>query len=65
MAAASQIFVYICQALEAETLQAQTALRAAASAKQLVQNAGINADEILASQTVELQRVAKAYFQRV
>ena len=64
MAAASQIFIYICQAIEAETLQAQTAQRAVASAKQLVQDAGINADELLATQSPELQQVVRAYFQR-
>ena len=60
---ASQIFIYICQALEAETLQGHTAQRAAAAAKQLVQNAGINAEQLLASQSPEMQQTVRAYFQ--
>ena len=65
MASASQIFIYICQAIEAETLQGQTAQRAAASAKQLVRDAGINADDLLARQTPELQNIVRGVFERV
>ncbi|KAL9130916.1 MAG: hypothetical protein Q9217_001019 [Psora testacea] len=61
-AMASQCFIYICQALEAETLQGQTAQRVVGAAKQLVQNAGIDATQILAAQSPELQQTVRSYF---
>ena len=61
--AASPCFVAIAQALEAETLQGATAQRAAAAAKQLVQTAGIDANQALSTLSPETQQTVWAYFQ--
>jgi importin-5 len=62
---ASQIFTQIVLALEAETLQGQTARKVAEAAKKLVsQNpSAINADAVLSSLTPEGQATVKSYFE--
>ncbi|OJJ47503.1 hypothetical protein ASPZODRAFT_150998 [Penicilliopsis zonata CBS 506.65] len=60
---AVKVFGYIVQALEAETLQGQTAVRVANSAKQLVAATGINADQILAGVNPDNQAAIRSYFQ--
>ncbi|KAL4990501.1 armadillo-type protein [Aspergillus falconensis] len=62
MSNAGQVFGYIVQALDAETLQGQTAGRVANSAKALVQATGLNADQILASVSPENQAAVRSYF---
>ncbi|KAL5337036.1 armadillo-type protein [Aspergillus crustosus] len=60
---ADKVFGYIVQALEAETLQGQTAARVANSAKALVQSTGLNADQILAGVNPDNQAAVRSYFQ--
>ncbi|KAL9615493.1 MAG: hypothetical protein Q9167_000006 [Letrouitia subvulpina] len=60
IAAADKVFISIALALEAETLQGQTAQRAAASAKKLVQATGIDADRILNNLSPETQQIIRA-----
>ncbi|MCJ1477096.1 hypothetical protein MMC13_005767 [Lambiella insularis] len=62
LAAADKVFVAIALALEAETIQGQTALRAAAAAKHLVQAAGIDAGMLLSKLSPETQQTVQAYF---
>ncbi|KAA8644804.1 nuclear import receptor PSE1 [Aspergillus tanneri] len=63
MSNADKVFGYIVQALEAETLQGQTAVRVARSAKQLVTATGVNADQILAGVNPDNQAAVRSYFQ--
>ncbi|KAI9375413.1 armadillo-type protein [Aspergillus egyptiacus] len=63
MSNADKVFGYIVQALEAETLQGQTAGRVANSAKKLVQATGLNADQILAGVSPDNQAAVRSYFQ--
>ena len=59
---AQQVFHHICLALEAETIQGQTAQKIAASAKTLVQRTGIDADGILGSLSPDGQTTVKSFF---
>ena len=63
IAAASQCFVAIALALEAETLQGNTAQRVSMAAKQLVQTAGIDANQVLATLSPETQQSVRSYIQ--
>ena len=60
--AATKAFVAICLALEAETLQGQTAQRAVAAAKSVVQIAGIDANATLATLSPETQQTVRTFF---
>jgi importin-5 len=60
--AASNVFLAIALALEAETLQGDTAQRVAAAAKLLVQIAGIDVHRILATLSPEAQQTIRSYF---
>lgn len=62
MSKASQCFTYIAQALEAETLQGNSAQRAVASARKLVQTAGLDANQLLAQLPPETQHTVRAFF---
>ncbi|KAI9829591.1 MAG: hypothetical protein M1819_006096 [Sarea resinae] len=62
LAQAAKLFIFIAQALEAETLQGATAERVVAAAKQLVTAAGIDAHQILATLSPETQHTVRAYF---
>ena len=62
LAAADKVFLSIALALEAETIQGQTAQRVAAAAKQLVPMAGIDANGLLATLNPEAQQTVRAYF---
>ena len=62
MAAADKVFVAICQALEAETIQGQTLQNVTSAAKVLVQATGINADALLGTLQPETQETVRAYF---
>ncbi|ODM23487.1 hypothetical protein SI65_01076 [Aspergillus cristatus] len=63
LSAADKVFGYIVQALEAETLQGQTAARVATSAKKLVAATGLNADHILSGVNPDNQAAVRSYFQ--
>ena len=62
IAAASNVFIAITLALEAETLQGDTAQRVAAAAKLLVQFAGIDVGRILVTLGPEAQQTIRSYF---
>lgn len=49
-------------ALEAETLQGRTAQRAAVAGKQLLQTAGIDVNQVLATLSPETQQPVATYF---
>lgn len=57
------MFGFIVQALDAATLQGQTATRVAASAKQLVAATGVNAEQILAGVNPDNQERVRKFFQ--
>lgn len=59
---AAKCFTFIAQALEAETLQGQTAQKIVAAAKQLVQIAGLDANQLLSSLSPETQQTVRAFF---
>ncbi|KAJ5625631.1 hypothetical protein N7510_001940 [Penicillium lagena] len=60
---ADRVFGSIVQALDAGTLQGQTAARVAESAKRLVGATGVNAEQILASVSPTSQERVRKYFQ--
>lgn len=60
---ASLVFQHIVQALEAEMIQGQVASKVASSAKQLVAQTGINAEQIFQTLTPEAQTAVKRHFQ--
>ena len=62
LAAADKAFVSICLALEAETIQGQTAQKVSSVAKTLVQMAGVDANAILLTLSPETQQTVRAYF---
>lgn len=57
-----KVFTYIAQALEAETLQGQTAARVVEAAKRLVAGTGVDGAQLLASLPPETQKTVRAYF---
>jgi len=59
---AGKVFAYIAQALEAETLQGQTATKVVAAAKMLLTTAGLNPTVLLASLSPETQQTVRAFF---
>lgn len=59
---AAKCFIDVVKALEAETLQGQTATRIVGAAKDLVQATGLNANQLLAGQSAETQQTVRAYF---
>jgi importin-5 len=59
---AAQIFHHIVLALEAETIQGQTAKKVAESAKRLVESTGINAEQVLGTLSPESQVTVKSFF---
>ncbi|MCJ1372906.1 hypothetical protein MMC20_004132 [Loxospora ochrophaea] len=62
LASADKAFLAIAVALEAETLQGQTAQRVATAAKQLINTAGIDANGLLATLSPETQQSIRTYF---
>ena len=62
MAHAAKVFVFIAQALEAETLQGQTATRVVTAAKSLLQKTGLNPAQILQQLPPETQQTVRVYF---
>ena len=61
---AGKVFIFIAQALEAETLQGQTAARIVEAGKLLLQFAGLDPAQVLQqlSDRPELARTVQAYF---
>lgn len=59
---APQCFTYVAQALEAETLQGNIATQIVRATKQLVQTAGLDAGQLLATLTPETQQTVRAFF---
>ncbi|KAF2018443.1 ARM repeat-containing protein [Aaosphaeria arxii CBS 175.79] len=59
---AAKAFQYVAQALEAETLQGQTANRVVAATKALVQATGVDLAQVAGTLTPEQQRTVQAYF---
>ena len=59
---AARCFNFIAQALEAETLQGQTAQRVVASAKTLIATAQLDANQLLAGMSPETQHTVRAFF---
>lgn len=57
------MFGFIVQALEAATLQGQTAVRVADSAKRLVAATGLNGEQILAGVSPDSQERVRKFFQ--
>lgn len=62
-AKADRVFGFIVEALDAQTLQGQTATRVAQSAKSLVAATGLNAESILAGVSPENQERIRKFFQ--
>lgn len=62
MQQAARCFNFIAQALEAETLQGQTAQRIVASAKSLIAAAQLDANQLLAGMSPETQHTVRAFF---
>lgn len=63
LAKADRVFGFIVQALDAGTLQGQTAVRVAQAAKQLVAATNLNAESILAGISPENQERVRNFFQ--
>ncbi|KAH7138026.1 armadillo-type protein [Dendryphion nanum] len=55
-------FQYVIAALEAETLQGNTASRVVATLKNLIQNANVNQAQLVAGLTPDQQRTVQVYF---
>ena len=59
---ASKLFVFTAQALEAETMQGQTASRVALAVKNLLQTAGVDPTPLLQQFSPEGQQTIMSYF---
>jgi hypothetical protein len=59
---APKIFVYIAQALEADTLQGETQNRIIAAAKFLLQATGLDPAQLLQQMPPETQQIVQTYF---
>jgi hypothetical protein len=59
---ASKLFVFIAQALEAETLQGQTASRVTAATKMLLTTANVDPTPLLQQFSQDSQRTIMGYF---
>lgn len=57
-----QIFDYVLRALDAETIQGQTAERVVIATKSLLAMVGITPDQVLASMPVERHNAARRWF---
>jgi hypothetical protein len=61
-AKAQQVFHHIALALEAEMIQGQTAKKVAESAKQMVTQTGVNADQVLQTLSPDGQATVRSFF---
>jgi len=57
-----KVFIFIAQALEAETLQGQIATRVVAAAKLLLGVTGVDPAQLMSQLTPETQQTVRAYF---
>jgi importin-5 len=62
MSNASKIFVFIAQALEADTLQGQTASRVAAATKAMLATANVDPTPLLQQFSPEAQQTIMTHF---
>lgn len=62
MAKGAKCFTDICLALDAETIQGQTATRIVQAGKNLVQIAGLDANALLSQLSPEAQGTVRAMF---
>lgn len=62
MSQAAKCFTFIVQALDAETLQGQTASRIVGAAKQLATQTGLDVNQLLATMSPETQHTVRAFF---
>ena len=62
MSQASKIFVFIAQALEAETLQGQTANRVTAATKTMLAEASVDPTPLLQQFSPEAQQTIMGHF---
>ncbi|KAK0844766.1 importin subunit beta-3 [Friedmanniomyces endolithicus] len=62
MLQAPRCFVFVAQALEAETLQGAMAQRIVGAARKLVTDAGLDANQLLAGLPPETQQTVRAFF---
>lgn len=62
MSQAARCFVFVAQALEAETLQGNMASRIVGAAQKLVTDAGLDAGQLLAGLPPETQQTVRAFF---
>jgi importin-5 len=59
---AAKCFTFVIKALEADTLQGQTATRIVAAAKNLCQLAGLDGNQLLLGMSPETQQTVRAFF---
>jgi len=59
---AGKVFLFIAQALEAETLQNQVATRVAQAAKLLLGIAGLDPSQVLQQLPADTQQAVRPYF---
>jgi hypothetical protein len=62
VAQTDKVFIFVAQALEAETLQGQIATRVVAAAKLLLQMSGRDPAQLMSQLSPETQRTVQAYF---
>ena len=62
MSQAGRCFVFVAQALEAETLQGVMAQNIVGAARRLVTTAGLDANQLLAGLPPETQQTVRAFF---
>lgn len=62
MSQAAKCFYFVAQAIEAETLQGQTASRIMGAAKQLIAAAGIDHIQLISTYTPDMQQALRPYF---
>jgi len=62
MTQAGKVFMFIAHALEAETLQGQTATRVVQAAKGLLGAAGLDPAQLLQQLSPETQAIVRQYF---
>ncbi|KAJ2897673.1 Importin subunit beta-3 [Zalerion maritima] len=60
--APDQMFIFVCQALETEALQGQTAVRVASATKNLIQAAGVDPTPLLQQFSPEATQIIMSYF---
>jgi hypothetical protein len=59
---AAKCFTFVVKALEADTLQGQTATRIVGAANTMCQMAGLDGNQLLASMSPETQQTVRQFF---